>query len=251
MKKRLSRLCRRFAAALPAVAVTGFLGPGWGEDLTAKGVNPKDNITKFEVILRHDTLDAADKTQSFTLKYDRAFNARWGGIIEVPFVGFEGFGDEHTGLGDVQARLRYTYPAGKLTWIAGAELVLPTAAQDSLGRGKYLINPTVGLVLPLGQTAFLFAGYKHLLSFAGDEDRPDVNESQPRLIVGYTSPRGWWLLGDAKYTKSWETDAELLDLEVEYGRMVGPSTGVWARIGTSMLDSDRDSMLLLGVRFIR
>lgn len=38
---------------------------------------------------------------------------------------------------------------------------------------------------------------------------------------------------------------------MEFGRMVAADTGIWARIGTSMLDSDREASLNLGVRFIR
>jgi hypothetical protein len=217
----------------------------------APGVNPRDNITKTELLFRYDSLDLADHTQSFTFKYDMAFGPRWGGNIEVPMVGFEGFGLSDAGLGDVQARLRYTTQMGDLSVIAGGEVVLPTASEDTLGRGKFQINPTLGVVVPVTQTSFVFMGYKHLFSVAGDDDRPDINESQPRLIAGYTDPAGWWTLGDLKYTRSWEDDSEVLDLELEYGRMVARRVGVWARVGTSFFDSDRDASLLLGVRFIR
>lgn len=220
-------------------------------DTVAKGVNPSDNITKTELIYRFDSLDAADYTQSVTFKYDKAFNERWGGNIEIPIVSFKGFGIDDTGFGDIQARLRYSTKIGNMTALLGGEIVLPTATEDSLGRGKYQFNPVVGAVAPLSQTSFLFLGYKHFWSFAGDDARPKINESQPRAILGYTSPKGWWLLGDLKYTKSWENKTELLDVELEYGRMIGPSTGVWARVGTSALDSDREAMVLFGVRFIR
>ena len=167
-------------------------------------------------------------------------------------MAFDGFGIDEAGLGDVQARLRYNRQIGALTLVTGAELVLPTATSDSLGRGKVQLNPVVGIVAPLSQTSFLFLGYKHFLSVGGDDDRSDIDESQPRVIAGYTDPAGWWLLGDVKYTKSWVgSGAEQVDLEVEYGKMVGPGIGVWGRVGTSFLDSDREIGLLLGVRLIR
>jgi hypothetical protein len=243
-KKAFGIACLGTCFVLSAVAALA-------QETTAKGVNPKDNISKTEVIYRYDFLDLGDYTQSLTFKFDRAFDAQWGGNIELPIVAFKGFGLDEVGLGDVQARVRYSTQAGTGTLVLGAEVVLPTASDDSLGRGKYQLNPAVGYVVPLTQTSFLYMGYKHYFSIAGDDARTDINESQPRLIAGYTSPAGWWLLGDVKYTKSWETEAEQLDFEVEYGRMIGPSTGIWARIGTSALDSDRDAMLLLGVRFIR
>ena len=247
-----------FSSAVTAVLAPVILSLGCGvaqaqdsAGSAAPGVNPKDNITKTELIYRFDDLGLGDHTQSFTLKYDKAFNANWGGNVEIPLVAFKGFGLNDAGLGDIQARLRYTTKLGTASVILGGELVLPTATDDSLGRGKFQFNPVGGAVLPLGQTSFLYLGYKHLFSFAGDGNRADINESQPRALVGYTSPKGWWLLGDLKYTHSWKTETEQADFDVEIGRMVGPSTGVWTRVGTSWLDSDRNASLLLGIRFIR
>lgn len=221
-------------------------------DDTVAGVNPKDNITKTEVILRHDRLDQGDRSSSLTFTFDRAFGPGWGGDIEVPLVRFKGFGLEDQTLGDLQARVRYTMPLGDSTAILGVEVVLPSAGEASLGRGRYLVNPTAGLVLSLAQTGFLFAGYKHIWSVAGDAGRASVNESQPRLIAGYNSPRGWSALADVKHTHGWRgTGADLLDLEAEVGRTVGPATGVWFRLGTSYLESDRDGMILGGIRFIQ
>ena len=42
------------------------------DDGTAKGVNPKDNITKFDVILKSDVLEGDVRIRSLSFKYDRA-----------------------------------------------------------------------------------------------------------------------------------------------------------------------------------
>lgn len=256
MSGRRSRFCgSRVLANLArlgvAVLLAGRAAAAESEG-EAPGVNPRDNISKTELILKYDDLDLADHVSSFTFKYDQAFGSSLGANIEVPVVSFRGFGMDELGLGDVQLRMRYSFPAAAATVVTGVELVLPTASDETLGRGKYQLNPTVGVVTQLTQTSFLFVGYKHLWSIGGDDDRPRVNESQPRVIVGHTSPQAWWLLGDVKYTRSWTgAEAEQLDVEVEYGWMVGRSTGVWARVGTSFLDSDREVGVLVGVRFIR
>jgi len=252
MPKQVPGQMARCVATVIAVSfvATGAVAQEDGTS-AAPGVNPKDNITKIELLYRYDSLDRGDYTQSLTLKYDRAFNSRWGGNIEIPTVGFKGFGLSETGLGDIQARLRYTRQVGSASVILGGELVLPTATDDALGRGKYQFNPAVGAVFPLSETSFVYLGYKHLWSVAGDDMRPDINESQPRLLAAYTSPKGWWALGDLKYTESWETGARQVDFDLELGRMVGASTGIWTRLGTSWLDSDRDASVLLGIRFIQ
>ena len=239
------------ATALVISAQAGMASSQEDVGTAAPGVNPKDNITKTELLYRYDSLDLGDYSQSFTLKYDRAFTSKWGGNIEVPFVAYKGFGLDEAGLGDIQARLRYTTQVGRTSVILGGEVVLPTATDDALGRGKYQFNPAIGAVLPLSQTSFVYFGYKHFLSFAGDDNRPDINESQPRILAAYTSPEGWWVLGDLKYTHSWETETQQTDLEIELGRMIGPATGIWTRVGSSWLDSDREASVLFGIRFIR
>lgn len=247
--------CRQFGRfALISWLGVMLAGPSFaqeGSDASAPGVNPKDNLTKTELLYRYDSLDLGDSTQSVTFKYDQAFNKQWGANLEVPFVAFKGFGLDETGLGDIQARVRYTTQIGQASVILGGEMVLPTASDDALGRGKVQLNPAVGAVFPLSHTSFVFFGYKHMFSIGGDGSRPDINESQPRILAAYTSPEGWWVLGDLKYTRSWESNVEQLDADIEFGRMIGPATGVWARVGTSFLDSDRDVGLLLGVRFIK
>ena len=218
---------------------------------SAPGVNPKDNITKVEVLYKYDHFDLGGSINSLTFKYDKALDQNWAFNVELPFVTFQGFGVEDAGLGDVQARIRYVTTMGQLSLLGGAELVLPTASDDVLGRGKWQANPVIGAVYMFSQTTFMFAGYKHFFSVGGDENRPDISESQPRLILGYTDPKGWWLLGDTKYTKSWESvDLETLDAEAELGQMIGPATGIWVRAGTSFLDSDREFGINLGLRNI-
>lgn len=222
------------------------------EDVEVKGVSPKDNITKTELFYKLDALDDDQTIQSLVLKYDYAFDAAWGVNAELPLVRYDGFGIGETGIGDTNLRVRYVAPLGGVSALAGAELVLPTATDDVLGRGKWQTNLVVGAVYPFAPTTFVYAGYKHVRGFGGADDRPDIHESQPRFIAAYTSPAGWWALGDAKLTHSWESDrTTTLDLEVEAGTMLGPTTAVWIRGGTSALDSNRDFGLTVGFRLIQ
>lgn len=244
-----------------AVVVVTAAAPVAAQDASsgiAKGVNPKDNISKVELLYKYDDLDLEQGTHSLTAKYDKALSSNWAFNVEVPLVTYHGFGRDDAGLGDVQARLRYVTTLCRWSLLGGAELVAPTASQDTLGRGMWQANPVFGAVYAFSQTTFAFAGYKHLFSFAGESDRADINESQPRLLLAYTAPQGWWMLGDAKYTKSWECTRtssgcdrlETLDTEIELGQMMSRSTGVWIRAGTSFLDSSRDFGLNIGIRNI-
>lgn len=238
----------------PLFSVLAVLACGIGParaDEPVQGVNPRDNIRKAEVLYKFDSLRFDQQISSVTLKYDTTLSKEWGVNVEVPFVAYKGFGLEQEGVGDVNLRIRYSTTINQVSYIAGLELVTPTAANDLLGLGKWQINPVGGIVVSPTQFSFLFLGYKHFYSVAGDDERHDINGSQPRAILGYTSPKGWWALADFKYTKSWTgLEDEAFDAEVELGTMIAPRTGIWARAGTSFLDSPRDYGINLGVRQI-
>jgi hypothetical protein len=157
------------------------------EDSQPRGVNPKDNITKLDLVYTHDDFRDDVQIDSLAFKYDRALSPNWGFKIEVPLLNFDAPGLSESGIGDASFRARYVETRGRISYLGGGELVLPTASEDVLGAGKWQLNPIVGAVLGLSQTAFVYAGYKHLLSFAGDGDRPDINASQPRLLGAITS----------------------------------------------------------------
>jgi hypothetical protein len=220
------------------------------EDGTAKGVNPKDNITKFDVILKNDVLERDVRIRSLSFKYDRALGPNWGAQMELPLIRFESPMLDDSGLGDLQFRARYVTTIGAISYLAAGELIAPTASGDALGLGKWQLNPVVGAVFAISRHAFVYAGYKHLWSFAGDDERPDVNASQPRVLAAYTSPKGWWVLGDLKYTRDHEAKLDTLDSEAEVGTMLSPTTAISMRVGTSSLDSARLSTISLNARLI-
>jgi hypothetical protein len=243
--RRLKALC----APAAVVALLTLPAPAQGQG-APRGVNPKDNITKIDVIYTHDELEGDVSIDSLALKYDRALGPNWGMNIELPVVDFSAPGLGETGLGDTNVRLRYVENRGRIAWIGGIEAVAPTASEDVLGTGKWQLNPTGGMVLALSQTAFVFLGYKHILSIAGDDHRADLDQSQPRVLGAVTSPAGWWVLGDLKYTHDWENDSDTLDIEGEYGRMLSPQMALSLRAGTATLDSTKEYKVSLNWRYI-
>lgn len=239
---------RLIAALLWLVAVSTTAATA---EETVKGVNPKENIRKAELLCKYDSFEQGQEISSCTGKFDTALNANWGVNVEVPFISFSGFGLEEQGLGDMNLRLRYTTTAGAISYVAGLELVLPTASEEVLGLGEYQLNPVGGIVFALSQQVFVYAGYKHFLEITDDNELVDINDSQLRLLAAYTSAEGWWALADSKYTKSWTgEELESLDTEIEAGRMLNASTAIFGRAGTSFLDNTREYGINLGFRVI-
>lgn len=239
----------RFLCA--ALTTASFAAPGHAQqDNTPKGVNPRDNITKVDLIYRNEASAGGVRVNAMALKFDRALTAEVGANIEIPIVRLSSPGATDSGLGDTEMRLRYVKNDGAISWIAAAEVVTPTASSDLLGSGKWQLNPGFGAVYAVSKTTFVYAGYKHLMSVGGDSARPDINRSQPRVLAAITSPRGWWVLGDLKFTRDHKAGTDGLDIEAEAGRMLTRDIGVSARIGTSALDSPRNRMLSLNLRHL-
>lgn len=245
---------------------------------TAPGVNPKDNITKAEVIIKHDNLNDGISVTTMAFKYDIAFDQHWGANIELPVANLRGpvpttdtGGDptllvrnlerpvENTadgtfneaGIGDLNLRVRNVNTAGPVSVLSAVEFVVPTATNDVIGSGKLQINPVIGAVYAFDQQTFAFAGYKHYFSIAGKDDRENINRSEIRALFARLFTNATWTLGDIKYSKSHKgLKAETIDLEVEYGSMLSRSIALSGRVGTSFLDSKRQFGLSLNLRKI-
>lgn len=209
------------------------------ESGSPKGVNPKDVVTKVDVIVRRDRFEGGVTLDSLTAKYDVGLNERWALAIEVPLAKFSAPGVSESGLSESKLKLRRVENTEWGALIGGAEFVLPTNRADALGSGKWQFNPSVGAVFSLSPTVFAFTGYQHFWSVAGSDFAARINQSQPRLLVAKTSPAGWWLMGDFKYTLDHETHGKTVDTEFEAGMMVARDWALSVRLIKSGLDSQR------------
>jgi len=92
-----------------------------------------------------------------------------------------------------------------LVWGAGPAFQFPTATDDELGTGKYSAGP--GFVVFLSDrplhitTGFLIL---NLWSFAGDEDRANVNAMTLQPFFNYNLRKGWYLTSSPLITANWE-----------------------------------------------
>ena len=127
-------------------------------------------------------------------------------LIDQPELG-PGVGDVF-GLGDIQLSL-FLSPAksGALIWGIGPIFQFPTATDDALGSDKWSAGPTAAALTIRGPWV-VGALVNHLWSFAGDDDRADVNQTLIQPIVTYNLPGGWFLTSVPYITANWETDGD-------------------------------------------
>jgi len=121
-------------------------------------------------------------------------------------------GETEFGLGDLTPEFFFSPrkpiqlgPEASLVWGLGPAFQFPTATDDELGTGKWSAGP--GFVVFLSDRALhVTTGFLilNLWSFAGDEDRADVNAMTLQPFLNYNLPKGWYLTASPLITANWE-----------------------------------------------
>jgi hypothetical protein len=145
--------------------------------------------------------------------YPMNLNNEWNWIHRaiIPFVDqpelAPGIGDEF-GLSDIQYQ-GYLSPAkpGKWVWGIGPVLSFPTASDESLGTEKWSAGPGA-VVLTMRGSWVIGVLANNIWSFAGDDDRADVNQGLVQYFVNYNFPGGLYLTTAPVITADWEADSD-------------------------------------------
>lgn len=110
------------------------------------------------------------------------------------------------GLGDITQSL-FLSPkqpgAGGIIWGVGPVFLAPMATDSLLGTGKWGAGPTAVVLKQFdGWTAGMLAN--HIWSFAGDNDRADVNATYMQPFLSYTTHDAWTFTFNTESTYNWE-----------------------------------------------
>ncbi len=219
-------------------SILSLLPAAASEEIKARGVNPAENDTRADVLLKHNWLTNRSSIFTTTWKFDYRVTPEIGFNIEFPVVGhfrspspapgIPGLSD--TGVGDVFARVRYIVPIGvgalgATSVGAAVEGVFPTASEKTLGGGTYQVNVT-GLVVqawsPTLITAFVA---KATQSVHALDQRRSVQENTLRVVQAIILPRGMFATLDGRY--NWETLNQRdrwWETQVEFGMMLDART---------------------------
>jgi hypothetical protein len=174
-------------------------------ELKARGVNPADNDTRADVILKYNRLKDDASIFTTTLKFDYRITQEIGFNAEMPVIShFNSPALDNNGIGDLFLRLRYITLVGENSMGStsigvASELVLPTAAERTLGTGTTQLNAT-GLAVQAWSPELItaFVG-KAAQSVDRKEGRADIQENTVRVVQAFILPRGMFSTLDAKY----------------------------------------------------
>ena len=112
------------------------------------------------------------------------------------------------GLGDTTQSLFFSPSkptASGIIWGVGPVFLLPTATDELLGGQKWGAGPTAVVLKQFGGwTVGMLAN--HIWSFAGDDDRSDINSTFLQPFVSYTTKDAWTFTLNTESTYNWEAD---------------------------------------------
>ena len=110
-----------------------------------------------------------------------------------------------TGFGDILFSAFYAPESKSLTWGIGPAISLPTGGDD-FGTGKWAAGPSlVALAMP---GKWVVGGViSNVWSFAGDENRSDVNFMTLQPFINYNFP-DFYLTFSPIITANWEADSD-------------------------------------------
>jgi hypothetical protein len=162
-----------------------------------------------------------------------------------------------SGLSDVTVRLgAIAWQRPGFTFFAGADVIIPTAIDSDLGRGKYLLGPGVAANIPIAAlNSVFFPLLEHLVSVGGDPSRPDL--SYTRISAELTTPwsKTWWTSVEPTLITDWNQHAKTaMNLEFEAGRRLGEHYRVWARPAVGLwgtgVPGAYDWYMQVGIRYM-
>lgn len=130
-------------------------------------------------------------------------------INSTPYPSVEGRIERTTTFGDtILMENLAPGPAIAGNWLLGIgpTFILPTAASDHTGQGKWQVGPAAILGY-LSKKWILGAFVQNWTSFAGDDDRPDTNQMNLQPIAAFFLPGGWSVGYSGNILANWKAGA--------------------------------------------
>jgi hypothetical protein len=127
--------------------------------------------------------------------------------------------DEPTDFGDIRlVNIAVLQPHEAFLWGVGPTLVFPTAGDDRTGQGKWQAGPAAAAAFTPMRWLVGFVA-RNPISFAGDDDRADVNVLLLQPFVTYQLGNGWFVRSQPQMIFNWESDKQMIPISLGVGRV--------------------------------
>ncbi|WP_050577424.1 hypothetical protein [Sinorhizobium arboris] len=223
-------------AAIAAVATAAACGVAQaqdssGADLAKQLSNPIASLISVPFQLNYDRGFGPDDGHRVTLNVQPvipvSLNEDWNLISRtiLPVISqsdIAGPSGDQFGLGDTVQSFFFSPKeptAGGIIWGAGPVFLIPTGTDDLLGGEKWGIGPTAVVLKQDGPWTY-GALANHIWSFAGDDDRADVNSTFLQPFLSYTTPDAWTFAVNTESTYDWESDEWSVPINFQVSKLV-------------------------------
>jgi len=184
------------------------------DDLAKKSQNPVSNMisvpfqnnTSFNVGPYNRTQNVLNIQPVWPFSLSPSLNLITRTIIPIISQPI-GESDSKFGLGDINFTAFFS-PAdpGKVIWGIGPTINFPTASNAVLGKEKWSVGPGLVLLTMPGKWVIgLLAN--NVWSFAGKEERSDVNQMLLQYFINYNLADGWYLSSGPIITANWKAES--------------------------------------------
>jgi hypothetical protein len=125
------------------------------------------------------------------------------------------------GLGDITVSLFASpkKPTNGVIWGLGPILYLRTATDELLGAEKWGAGPSA-IALTMRGRWTMGALANHVWSFAGNDDRDDLNSTFVQPFLAYTTPSAWTVSFQSETTYNWESRKWSVPVNVAASKLV-------------------------------
>lgn len=174
--------------------------------------------------------------------FPASLNDDWNLItrIVMPVIEQKGYASaalNESGLGDTTASLFFSPKsptAGGLIWGAGPAFLLPTATQNALGSEKWGLGPTAVALKQFGPWSVGVLA-NHIWSFAGSNNRSDVNATFLQPFLSYTTSTHTTIGMNSESTYDWKGNQWTVPVNFQVGQVL--------KIGSQLIQ------LMVGARY--
>ncbi|MBC7898437.1 MAG: transporter, partial [Saprospiraceae bacterium] len=226
----------------------------------SNGSSPVDLITRVEVKYQYQNFSGGDLHGIPIIRGDYAFSRTASIRLDLPILHFDaqtpGQSSE-TGIGDIVLSATFVKAfSKKFIGAFGPRIDFPTATDDRLGSGKYVLKPLVAGVTPLAPGLAFVGILEYRVSIAGKDHRADVNEIaiKPVLLKSFlTGPlKGTYANPQLEFIVDFETNNRTTtQLGVNLGKVLSKNVVLFVVPTFHIAGTKRESFKLeAGFRYL-
>jgi hypothetical protein len=156
--------------------------------------------------------------------------------LTLPLDATDVLGPTQGGFGDAGLKASYLpILSPKFGLVLFLDTFYPTATKDVLGSGKYVASPGATFAFFFQHGKVIFApSLQQKLSYAGDADRQDINQTLVDLYLVWRPTMNSWITVDPQFVYDHENGSFFNQTEIEIGHLMFGGVSTYLRPGVGI-----------------